>query len=166
MTLSFSTHIKGQPTHFVGKIWDSLYNQGFTDSDYSRYQLKWLEKFGTGGIDDNLPSKRNPKIHTIRADKSNRWKPGNKIHFVIKNRTPDRFQFAPIVTCKSVQRIRITNQSDYLESKKVYVDDRLLSQQEVQELAWNDGFDNLVSFWLYFKDEFEGKIIHWTDHQY
>lgn len=165
MTLSFSTHINGQPTHFVGKIWACLYEKGFRDSIYSRYNLTHMEKFGDV-MDPKSPSKRNPKLHTIREDKSSRWKAGNKIHFVIKNRTPDRFQFAPIIRCRSVQSIKIVPDPMYLDKTEVYVDGRLLSKDEQQQLAWNDGFDNLVSFWMYFRNGFEGKIIHWTDTHY
>jgi len=183
MTLSFSTHINGQPTHFVSKIWNSLYNEGFDDYHYSIYQMMWLEKFGTGGIDDDLRNKRNPKIHTIRADKSNRWKPGNKIHFVIKNRTPDRFQFAPVLTVKSVQKIDIVWSQKFdgnTGTVIVLIDEKefgiitiwkqeinnLNNLQGLEELAVNDGFDSVKDFLDYFNDDFSGKIIHWTDHRY
>src|SRR5699024_2081987 len=48
-----------------------------------------------------------PKIHTIRHDEKDRWKPGMKIHPIINNRTKNRFQFAPVVECQSVQKIKI-----------------------------------------------------------
>ena len=48
-----------------------------------------------------------PKKHTIRKDEKDRWKVGNDIHFVINNRTKNRFQFAPITKVKSIQIIKI-----------------------------------------------------------
>jgi len=166
MTLSFSTHIKGKPTHFVGKIWDSLYKSGFGDHQYSKYNLAHMEKFGSQ-MDELMPPfhERTAKIHTIRADKSNRWKPGNKIHFVINNRTPDRFQFAPIIKCESIQSIKIKNMFD--DRHSVEIGGIKLQDTEIETLALNDGFESVDDFWAYFfMEDFEGKIIHWTDYRY
>lgn len=48
----------------------------------------------------------------------------------------------------------------------VKIDGRKLTEPEIQQLAWNDGFDNLVDFWMWFADGFKGKIIHWTELRY
>jgi hypothetical protein len=166
MTLSFSTHIDGKPTHFVGKIWDSLYTLGFGDIHYSYYQMQWLAKGGNGDIDQDLPSKRRPKIHSIRRDKANRWRAGNRIHFVINNRTDDRFQFAPVVTCKSVQYIQIKPAFRQVTILPEWHQPKHLSDKAIEELAINDGFESVEQFWNFFYEDFSGKIIHWTDYRY
>ena len=105
------------------------------------------------------------KIHTIREDKHNRWKAGVKMHMATGVRTKKYNQFAEEV-CKSVQRIKIIRTSDYLNETIVEIGGRKLTEPEVQQLAWNDGFENLIDFWLWFSEGFEGKIIHWTDLKY
>lgn len=170
MTLAFSTEINGNPTYFIEKIWASLIDsiEGINISDYEKYLNDHQSKFGKDfGYDEMMIS---PKIHTIRQDKSNRWKDGNKIHFAINNRTSNRFQFAPIVKCKSVQKIRIDYDDaacDWYGCEPVIsVDDKILSLKEVEELSINDGFEDSQAFCKYFNKDFEGKIIHWTDSKY
>lgn len=107
-----------------------------------------------------------PKKHTIRKDESDSWKAGNKIHAITGNRTPERMQFAPIFECKSTQRIWIIP-----EKGEILVEDSSLvftplSDSEKEDLAINDGFESLSQFFEYFTEEFEGKLIHWTDLKY
>jgi len=97
-----------------------------------------------------------PKVHTIRKDKKNRWKAGCNIHFVINNRTPNRFQFAPVLPVVATQHIVI-------QEKKVWVDARFLGESEIETLAKNDGFNSINDFFQWFNGDFEGKIIHWTN---
>lgn len=87
------------------------------------------------------------------------------IHFVVGNRTPHRYQFAPITTCKSKQEIEITP-GFYLGETVVKIDGRKLSFAEMQKLAWNDGFSNFAEFAIYFNEGFSGYIIHWTNLKY
>lgn len=105
------------------------------------------------------------KKHTIREDSHNRWKQGIKLHMATGVRTKMYNQFSED-TCKSVQKIEIERTSDYLHETIVKIDDRKLTEKEVQQLAWNDGFANLVDFWLWFSKGFKGKIIHWTELRY
>lgn len=105
------------------------------------------------------------KKHTIREDKTDRWKAGMFIQFATGVRTKQYEQFKES-QCLSTQRIEIIRKNDYLEETVVKIDGRELSQDEVQQLAWNDGFQNLIDFWFFFADGFEGKIIHWTDLKY
>lgn len=118
-----------------------------------------------------------PKFHTIRPDPHNRWRPGTKIHFVINNRTKDRFQFAPVIEVKSVQEIEITRHGPLAEipmtmkyhrvGMKVVIDGGLVDGYEMLEfLALNDGFNSVEDFLKYFNYDFSGKIIHWTDLKY
>lgn len=175
MTLSFSQQINGKPNYFVDKIWNGLllYEKSHT-SDYQNYRMDFNDKFEqdwdylTGAI-------YLPKIHTIREDTSDRWKPENDIHFVINNRTANRFQFAPVLKCVSVQSIEIKRYQipaphlfpdEYGAHCAVIVDSDFLSIEEMKVLAINDGFENLTDFFRYFNSHFVGKIIHWTDLKY
>lgn len=120
--------------------------------------LAFKERFVT-------PILEKKKIHTIREDKHSRWKCGRKIHMATGVRTAKYHQFGEGV-CVSIQQFELIRKSDYMNESVVKVDGRTLSESEIQELAWNDGFNNLVDFWLWFSDGFEGKIIHWTDFKY
>lgn len=179
MTLSFSQKwgkdmgdLRGQPNYFTEKIWLSL----LSDKEYCNqiydYEKRHVELFDEyfETPDYGLES----KLHTIREDKTNRWKAGNDIHFVINNRTKDRFQFAPVVKCRSVQNIEIkemimTTRPNCMIEDKIYtvkVDNKYLSENEIENLAINDGFPDTKSFFDFFNDGFNGKIIHWTDKRY
>lgn len=108
------------------------------------------------------------KIHTLREDTSNRWKMGMIIQFWMhnprnKSKNPHQFKEGQ---CQSIQSISITRKSDYLNDTIVIVDGNKLTLEETQQLAWNDGFNNLAEFLMWFKDGFNGKIIHWTDFKY
>ena len=107
-----------------------------------------------------------PKLHTIREDKNNRWKIGMIIDYFIYPRNVKMFRFAPQVPVKGIQKIEINPTSEYLHETIVKVDGRKLNEYEVQQLAWNDGFSNLVDFWLWFNKDFTGKILHWGDMKY
>ncbi len=113
------------------------------------------------------PILKGTKKHTIRADKHNRWKAGNKIHCATGVRTKNYSCFKEYV-CISTQKIEITRPvwSEYLNDAVVKVDGKVLTEKEQQQLAWNDGFANLLEFWLWFNEDFTGKIIHWTDLKY
>lgn len=111
-----------------------------------------------------------PKIHTIREDKSNRWNPGTGIHFVINNRTKNRLQFAPVLPVVSVQEIKIVYDPDFCEQYSseptVLVDGKPLNLDDMELLAKNDGFNDAYEFCHWFKEDFTGKIIHWTNFKY
>ena len=75
------------------------------------------------------------------------------------------FRFAPVLPVVSTQKIEIRFQ-EFLNDVVIKIDGKKLNIQEQQQLAWNDGFDNLLEFLMYFKEDFTGKIIHWTDLKY
>lgn len=104
--------------------------------------------------------KKGIKLHTIRADKTDRWKVGNKIHFATGIRTAKYNQFHEGV-CKGIQNIQIFDRT-------IIVEDRELPEWEIEDLAINDGFDTVEDFWGWFDgyDSFTGKLIHWTDIKY
>lgn len=115
------------------------------------------------------------KIHTIRTDKANRWKPGNKIHFWRGN--PRNIKNNPYSfgdnTCKSVQEIVIhrvpDSMTEFEHGVMVLIGDRWLQDWEIQQLAKNDGLSPR-EFRVWFvplgQEKFTGKIIHWTDIKY
>jgi hypothetical protein len=178
MVLSFMTrwpkdgpkNLKGKPTYFVERIWRGL-DKLTTPKQQEMYFLD-------NGHKDCLMIRRNPdytgifqkpqKIHTIRLDKSDRWKPGYLIHFIIFPRTKKQFQFAPLMPVVSVQKIWITNSNG---NRSIKVTDgnmgaRVLGPESEKQLSRNDGFDSVEDFYSYFKEDFEGKIIHWTHYRY
>ena len=130
---------------------------------------------------DNLPTDQ--KLHSIREDKTNRWKPGMIIHFTTGSRSKNYKCFAKS-QCVSTQRIEIREMSQicvdncytyeeshmfgdrsekFLKTFKVIVDSRELSDAEIYLLANNDGFETIHDFFRWFNKDFTGKIIHWTD---
>lgn len=102
------------------------------------------------------------KKHTIRKKAVKR---GTELKHIIYPYQPNRRECVLKNTCVSCQYIKIVP-CEYMTDSKVWVNGILLSFDEVRQLAWNDGFHCLVSFWLYFNEIFEGYIIHWTDLQY
>lgn len=164
MTLGFKREINGKPTFFAEKIASYLVKK------HPRYmESDEFEEFIKSKYYDDLQYVLclTDKLHTIRRDAGNRWKAGMKIHAVINNRTKDRLQFLPEFECKEVQHIKI-----YPYEKNIWVAYknnmfmRLLSNKETNTLAINDGFLSVADFWDYFKEPFEGKIIHWTNKRY
>lgn len=169
MTLSFTQKIKNKPTLFIEKIWACLY-YGIIDFDteFNKYNQKFKEKF-KGSIFVNF-GVTCPKRHTIRKDEKNLWKAGKKIHPVINNRTPNRFQFAPTIQCVSTQAIEIVwnynNSSQKEKQPGIFIDGKEIDFETLVNLAKNDGFDTVVDFLQYFDTNFTGKIIHWTNLKY
>ncbi len=170
MTLAFSTQLNNKPTYFVEKVIFGLEQNKFIDFNelgyfFGEYYGKFKEYF-EGTITNTVA----PKIHTIRRDEFNRWKAGYDIHFVINNRTPQRYQFAPVVKCTSTQEINIVYwynpKTQAFDSPKTYVDGKELDNTVLLKLATNDGFDSISDFYAYFKGSFNGKIIHWTNTKY
>lgn len=167
MILSFKTKIDGKPTFFMEKIWASL--EKFCDKNNI-----CIDEFHTGLLHNNFDDTidRNPKIHTIRKDEKNRWKPGMMIDFFINARQKDMFRFAPRIQVVSTQQVLMSNSANGF---KVSVDGFLLEQEEIKQLAINDGFDNVEDFQDYFINEadddmggvfYKAKILHWTDFKY
>jgi len=101
--------------------------------------------------------KKGIKLHTIRIDGGNRWKPGRKIHFSTGART-GRYNCFKEGVCSSVQHISIKDRDIWVDGKRLPVD-------MITWLAINDGFDNIEDFWAWFDQysPFEGKIIHWSE---
>lgn len=187
MTLGFSTkwpdrmgELAGQPNYFIEKIWAGM--KFDLPIEYSIlhnvFNAEHVKKFGMGWDNENPSITRSyiPKLHTIRRDTENRWKAGNDIHFVINNRTKDRFQFAPVVKCVNVQSIEILHT---LGHALVKIDGEFFGEiyhygftdiheytNDLEVLAINDGFPSIEAFFQYFNEDFKGKLIHWTGLKY
>ena len=169
MILPFSTQINGKPTYFVEKILKSFDGKDCTEDD--KLMLKeaiYLELLSPFKYDEVKP-----KLHTIREDKNDRWKPGVMIDFFINARQKNMFRFAPRIPVVSTQRILMS----YAYANIIHITingKRLNDWQEKEKLAINDGFESWDDFVDYFipiieKSEdgfFTGKIIHWTDLKY
>jgi len=104
------------------------------------------------------------KIHTIREDKHNRWKPGMNIHMATGVRTK-KYECFKYDRCESVQEI-VFHYYRKTCRPHVRIDGRLLYPEEVMRLARNDGFDSLADFFAWFNNDYRGKIIHWTYTKY
>lgn len=107
------------------------------------------------------------KIHSIREDKHDRWREGMSIEMAYGVRSDDYEQWnadrPDLQTCTGTQPFEIKWKGhDY----QVRVDGHRLTPAEVEQLAKNDGFDELVDFLTWFSSDFKGKIIHWTKMRY
>lgn len=164
MNLSVQTHWpQKMPAHLVGKPTDFRVN--ILNSLLANYPI-------AKRTIARMPNEFKFKPHTIRADKTNRWKPGMNIHFFEWTGKPYRspqFKFAPVVTCVSVQKIEIVwhdlTGCRYI-NPTIYIDGRWIVGRQLHQLAINDGFDSLTSFYAWFNQDFTGKIIHWTELKY
>lgn len=116
------------------------------------------------------------KKHTIREDKFNRWSAGKKMNMATEIRTKNYNQFAE-KQCTGTQKIQI-RYYDRDKFVRISVDDHFLgfvnfegadiscSTSKIEDLAKNDGFENIREFFEWFNTDFDGKIIHWTDIRY
>lgn len=162
MILPFSTQLNGKPTYFVEKIIIGLVNNELCSLDYASEVLN-------RPMTEIRRLSQVAKLHTIRADKNDRWYEGVTIDFYINNRQPNMFRFAPRITCSSTQDIFMTN---YEGRFQITVDDDTqMYYPDIEKLAINDGFDSYDDFREYFISQmvdevFSGKIIHWTNLRY
>lgn len=122
------------------------------------------------------------KIHTIREDKTNRWKVGNSIQFATGVRTKLYNEFKT-GTCIRIQEIEFKWKKHnagmvseswavelFIDGKNVmYKIDDFHGITLTEKIAFNDGFKDVKEFFeweAWNKKNFKGKIIHWTDTKY
>lgn len=127
-----------------------------------------------------------PKIHTIRA--GSRWKAGDLIHMAYGVRSKNYEQFNKgiegLQRVVSVQDVFIPFSIYAYEMRMVSIlidDEPLFSGQVmkngsnscspddrkfIESFAKNDGFKDSMEFFKWFRKDFEGQIIHWTDYRY
>lgn len=172
MILGFSTQLNGKPTYFVEKIIKGLIDAGHYEKNHDE-----IKKF----ISDCATEKciyyhrmwelifdQTSKLHTIREDKKERWKPGTKIDFFINCRQKDMFRFAPVLPVVSIQKIEIKYliRDNIGSTISVKIDNIEIDYSKIFDLAHKDGFDSIEDFFAYFNEDFTGKLIHWTDLKY
>lgn len=131
-----------------------------------------------------------PKRHTIREDKSGRWRKGMKIQMVYRGKhysIADHFNkdVPELSHCKDVQRITIHwRRPKFMEKKYgdniptftlkvknqylyVTIDGKLIGHKTLKELAINDGFESIAEFLQYFRKTIKNwSLIHFTDFKY
>ncbi len=118
------------------------------------------------------------KIHTIREDKTNRWKVGKEIHFATGVRTKQYECFKQGI-CKGVQTIELQyfdkHCSDLhyqivvdgiVRKFEIFINGFPADWRKIGLLVKNDGFATKEDFFRWFNKDFIGKIIHWTDYKY
>ena len=106
------------------------------------------------------------KIHTLRIDKTDRWKEGMNIQMWMhnpRNISKHPYCFNDKNICTGWQRIWIhpASQTGLILHDNIW--DYFLN---FDELAENDGFESVRQFWTWFNKEESYKIIHWTDYRY
>lgn len=106
--------------------------------------------------------KTGSKIHTIRADKNDRWKPGMKIQFYsgfprVKRSNP--YQFGTGV-CDRVELVSIFPKINRVMIHKIGL--ILQDRQSLNEFAVCDGFKDWNEMKQFFNEDFFGKIIYWN----
>ena len=117
--------------------------------------------------------RREIKVHTIRDDKHNRWKVGNKIHFWLGNPRNTRGKTKPyqfgVGEVSRVETIRMdfAIPEDW-QKDIVYIGNDIVLKtiDELNDLAENDGFDNWTQMKLWFDNpdkQYFGKIIFWKN---
>lgn len=111
-----------------------------------------------------------PKLHTIRHDRAGRWRAGRSVQGYYAARTKKMRKIFE-ATCYSVQFIEIKYEQGKLNPPCVYIETTKdnwvkLDAEKIEQLAINDGFDSSAHFFEWFNDDFEGKIIHFTNYRY
>lgn len=183
MILPFSTQISGKPTLFPEKILSGMLKEfenngkeNFKEVPNFIYNYGEFMDYHNADSILELVDELKPKIHTIRKDNSERWKEGMNIDFFINSRRSNMFRFAPTICVWSTQTIFI----EYVPTGKkmelrpiVWIDNIFfyhesisIDKKKMLKLAENDGFETIEDFFNYFNEDFEGKIIHWTDFKY
>lgn len=118
------------------------------------------------------------KIHTLRTDKTKRWKQGMKIHHCYSFRSKHGYYCFEVGKCVSVQKVLlvITGSSIINYSLNITVDRKRLTGKQITKFIKNDGFENVTDFINWFfninsngsrkKTMWAGVIIHWTNFKY
>lgn len=107
------------------------------------------------------------KKHTIRVDKTNRWKVGRPIEFWKgnpRNKTANPYQFGTGICtrfewiCIDPIKNEITIGDTDNQTKTVFTD-----AQSLNDIAVNDGFDNWEEMKTFFTEPIIGKLIFWSN---
>jgi hypothetical protein len=169
MQLSYLSHfphgyatIGSKATNFVPKIWKAMLTGVQMNAKHFSEKFNLLSK-----ADIDLIDVVDPKLHTIRHDAEDEILAGCDLESILNDYEPNPVQFLPTIKCISTQIIKIFYHR--LEGHRtgfVAIDGTVRKYDTVKLLAKNDGFDSLEDFFAYFKEDYDGKIIHWTDLRY
>jgi len=140
----------------------------------TNFREKIIERFYE---DQPNPIIWTPKIHTFREDPHNRWKAGMKVSMVYRGagyKILDWFneKIPELGTIKSIQKIKIewvpfTVAGKSFDAIDLTIDGgKSLRNDQIMILAANDGFNSIEDFKRWFKKDWEGKILHFTDFRY
>lgn len=169
MIVGFSTMKEGNKTYFPEKVLASIDPKQVIDFYHKIHKTEFTDSWALFNYEFDyslyLESLSQPKIHTFRGDSSNRFRQGLNIDYFINVRTKNMFRFAPKQPLVSTQNISIIY---YKESNVpiITIDNIELVSSKIEELAINDGFNSVEHFLSWFKEDFSGKIIHWTGKKY
>jgi hypothetical protein len=129
-------------------------------------QLNFRTEFSFGKSTDFVNKiKAKIKIHTMRTDIHNFWKVGEKIEFISESKRKTLKKFADGI-CTEILLLGIDPPNKRvlnLKKNLYYGSERTLSEIEIEKLAYNDGFDSVEDFWLYFSkaENKTVKLIFW-----
>lgn len=168
MILSFMTHFEnGKPTYFLDKIQEceSVEKKSVLVVLYQTIRLHKNLPYDVFTTIVDLDRTVNPKIHTLRRDKQNKWKKGKKIEFVIFEGTHIETCFSE-GKCTGIQRVVLVP-----EAKEITLIDSsakfgMRQIEDIEQFAKNEGFDSVEEFWEYYDKPEAYTIIHWTDFKY
>ena len=162
-------HMAGENTLFPLKVLKSLELE--YPARMQEFKMRTFFNYGRFiGYTSNILQEIRPKFHTIRLDKSHRWNVGKDIHFVINNRSKDRYQFAPIIPCINTEEI-FFSKPPRGGRMEVSIGEKYLYHSDLTQLAWNDGFNSFEDFEAYFEPQIMDsglslRLIHWTNLNY
>lgn len=100
------------------------------------------------------------KIHTIREDKTNRWKKDRVIQMSTGVRTKQYKQFAEKI-CTGVRSIEINPINKTVSMIVNGTEEHFFNDKGIDILSKNDGFNSSAEFWEWFNKPFKGKLIYW-----
>lgn len=169
---------KKKPTYFREKILTCAAMEKLRIENPARVSYP-LEGVPVQQLPSGLKVPFRAKLHTIREDSHDRWKPGMSIQMVYRGagyKIIDEFNkgIPELSKCVSIQELKLwrvagrsRNDIDYtkFETKIMCTIDGHRFD-DFEKLALNDGFESVEDFFAWFKKDFTGKIIHFTNLRY
>lgn len=152
---------RGQPTHFVEKIWKSLYLNGECPEDLNQFIQHYEAQVRGEYAKYNDIHK---KVHTIRE--GIRWKVGDYFKPLVWSMIPYRsktIQFAPPIMVEKKWKIKL-DECGVISINGFYDYSEIVAADNFMEvLARNDGLsEEDLHFWFPLGKAFEGQIICWN----
>jgi len=145
---------KGQPTHFVEKIWKSLYINGICPDWLNDPINNYME----AGIEEPYLGYYNvvKKVHTIRT--GNRWKIGDK--FSPRVWTGKPYQSKQIIIAPDIEIKRLWDFE--FAAPGYFINGMHVSAKDIIRLAENDGL-HVNDLFSWFNKPTIGQVICWDE---